>query len=635
MNNSCRSGLLWSARQGAQEGAPEAHTVDSKGPPPLSLKRRKVSLPCKPPSEGLEKAVLVGLRLPRSSSKCGRSSSTSMYETRKLARDRLPSTRLRTMRLSGLAPAAARAVHVPTTAALPSAAAAPAAAAAGSEMTRESSLAAAAAAAAALPRGAQLARGMGGNERCFSSSSSSSSGSSSRQQPVRRRIRSRSYDPPLASDFAEADRLERMPRASQTTGSWTVSWAPFKPSVAAATAAGAAASEKSSKEAAAASLNAPSVGYAVPYRFRVEDNCIAEEKKAQRLHPLNRPSSSFLTYTDFAGNRLPILDTSENVRYWRDEGLDRLLPRVFPLRLPAHRRLDPLLRELIFSLFQFDPRRFSVSDLAMRYGLREKTVRKIIREFSVSEFLRTSKLATASTRRISKAEAVLNMKEIIFKQKLGYEQMGSEEIDSQEETKFEGWKSTFDWILRQHIEVETMSAFPLPGKRDPVPKRVDVDLTVKNTKNLKVISWIDPNEKGPPTELSLATLQQSNMSYLTLFGCWSLRLLDLRAFCESNLPRSSDSSNSSSTSCDQARWLQVPFEQIMRLATSCSHAVAGVFRFSCVLGKKHQQSIEAASDLRTTAAATTTTREATREAATAAAAATTAAGHIKAQFFFP
>ena len=30
---------------------------------------------------------------------------------------------------------------------------------------------------------------------------------------------------------------------------------------------------------------------------------------------------------------------------------------------------------------------------------------------------------------------------------------------------FIGWKSTFDWVMRQHIEVETMSAFPLPAKR--------------------------------------------------------------------------------------------------------------------------------------------------------------------------
>ncbi|CDI79117.1 Chromosome II, complete genome, related [Eimeria acervulina] len=73
--------------------------------------------------------------------------------------------------------------------------------------------------------------------------------------------------------------------------------------------------------------------------------------------------------------------------------------------------------------------------------------------------------------------------------------MGTEEIDTQEENKFEGWKSTFDWVMRQHIEVEGLSAFPLPAKRDPVPKRVDVDVTVHNTPNLKVISWIDPNEK--------------------------------------------------------------------------------------------------------------------------------------------
>ncbi|OEH78708.1 hypothetical protein cyc_03074 [Cyclospora cayetanensis] len=295
-------------------------------------------------------------------------------------------------------------------------------------------------------------------------------------------------------DMVTAWVKERMVRSSDVTGGWVPAWTPFRPP------------SKPSAENPGGdpSVAAPSVGYSVPYKFRVEDNCIAEEKRAQRLHPLNRPSSSFLNYTDFSGNRLPILDTSENRRYWRDVGLDRLLPRVFPLRLPAHRRIDPLLREFIFSLSQMDPKRFNVKALAIRYGLREATVEKIIREFSLAEFLRKNSLATPSTRRVSRAEAVLTMKEIVFKQKLGYEQMGTEEIDSQEENKFEGWKSTFDWVMRQHIEVESMSAFPLPAKRahealcvyrDPVPKRVDVDLIVQNSANLKVISWIDPNEK--------------------------------------------------------------------------------------------------------------------------------------------
>ncbi|XP_026190558.1 uncharacterized protein LOC34619829 [Cyclospora cayetanensis] len=317
------------------------------------------------------------------------------------------------------------------------------------------------------------------------SSSSSSSSSSSRQPPLGRRARRSSYDPPLSAEFAAEERKERMVRSSDVTGGWVPAWTPFRPP------------SKPSAENPGGdpSVAAPSVGYSVPYKFRVEDNCIAEEKRAQRLHPLNRPSSSFLNYTDFSGNRLPILDTSENRRYWRDVGLDRLLPRVFPLRLPAHRRIDPLLREFIFSLSQMDPKRFNVKALAIRYGLREATVEKIIREFSLAEFLRKNSLATPSTRRVSRAEAVLTMKEIVFKQKLGYEQMGTEEIDSQEENKFEGWKSTFDWVMRQHIEVESMSAFPLPAKRDPVPKRVDVDLIVQNSANLKVISWIDPNEK--------------------------------------------------------------------------------------------------------------------------------------------
>ncbi|CDJ59244.1 hypothetical protein, conserved [Eimeria maxima] len=321
-----------------------------------------------------------------------------------------------------------------------------------------------------LPRAA--ARHLSSSSKNVSNNSSTSSGNSSSnhwQPPFGRRSRSRDYDPPLRAEFAASERRERMLRSPATTGGWSPSWTPYKPPdrAAAGAAPTAAAGPRSDQE-----MRSPCVGYTVPYRFRVEDALSPEEKKAQKLPPLNRPASGFLTYTDFSGNRLPTLDTAENVRYWQDDGLDRLLPRVFPIHLPPHRRIDPLFRELIFSLAQMDPRRFNVSALAMRYGL-----------------------ATESTRRISRAEAVMKMKEIVFKQKLGYDQMGTEEIDSQEENKFEGWKSTFDWVMKQHIEVETLSAFPLPARRDPVPKRVDVDVTVHNTANLKVISWIDPNEK--------------------------------------------------------------------------------------------------------------------------------------------
>jgi hypothetical protein len=54
-----------------------------------------------------------------------------------------------------------------------------------------------------------------------------------------------------------------------------------------------------------------------------------------------------------------------------------------------------------------------------------------------------------------------------------------------------------DWVRLQNIQVEMMSAFPLPAKRNPMPKRVDVDLVVANDKQFKVINWIDPHDKVP------------------------------------------------------------------------------------------------------------------------------------------
>lgn len=34
-----------------------------------------------------------------------------------------------------------------------------------------------------------------------------------------------------------------------------------------------------------------------------------------------------------------------------------------------------------------------------------------------------------------------------------------------------------------------MSAFPMAAKRDPFPKRVDVDLVVQNDQKAKVLQW--------------------------------------------------------------------------------------------------------------------------------------------------
>ncbi|PFH37056.1 hypothetical protein BESB_035140 [Besnoitia besnoiti] len=236
-------------------------------------------------------------------------------------------------------------------------------------------------------------------------------------------------------------------------------------------------------------------GYTVPYKFRIIDPISVAKSVPKNLGPLNRNTQTGDRYVDFSHNRFPVLNTAENFRYWKDRGLDRVLPRVFPVKLPAHRRIDPLLREYIYFLHSMDPARFSPRKLGERYGLRERTVELICREFSVAEFLRRTELATPYTRRLSREKAVLRMKEALFSLKLGYDQLGDQDLDEQEEHEFRGFRSTQDWIQRQNIEVEMMSAFPLPAKRDPVPKRVDVDVTVHNTAKIKVMNWIDPTDK--------------------------------------------------------------------------------------------------------------------------------------------
>merc|ERR1712224_599745 len=78
---------------------------------------------------------------------------------------------------------------------------------------------------------------------------------------------------------------------------------------------------------------------------------------------------------------------------------------------------------------------------------------------------------------------------------VGYAQLGDEDLDAESDEEFRGADGTFDWVRQQAIEVEMMSAFPMAAKRDPFPKRVDVDLTVRNTEKVKVINWIDPTDK--------------------------------------------------------------------------------------------------------------------------------------------
>ncbi|PHJ22585.1 hypothetical protein CSUI_003565 [Cystoisospora suis] len=166
-------------------------------------------------------------------------------------------------------------------------------------------------------------------------------------------------------------------------------------------------------------------GHVVPYKFRISDipsSAHGHRPPSERLGVLNRQTDPTLEYTDFSQNRFPVLNTAENFRYWKDRGIDRVLPRVFPIKLPAHRRIDPLLREYIYFLHSLDPARFSERKLGERYGLRERTVQLVLREFSVAEFLRRTELATPTTRRLSREKSVLKAKEILFGTKLGMDQ---------------------------------------------------------------------------------------------------------------------------------------------------------------------------------------------------------------------
>ena len=74
--------------------------------------------------------------------------------------------------------------------------------------------------------------------------------------------------------------------------------------------------------------------------------------------------------------------------------------------------------------------------------------------------------------------------------------MGDGEDDVHEEDEeFKGHRNTTDWIRRQSVEVEQMSAYPLGQNRNPMPKRVDIDVVVRQTKGRKIMNWIDPEDK--------------------------------------------------------------------------------------------------------------------------------------------
>lgn len=252
-------------------------------------------------------------------------------------------------------------------------------------------------------------------------------------------------------------------------------------------------------------------GHRVPYRFRIapppqrkadgptgktEGGEEAKGKGAGKGK--QREEKPPEVYSDFAGLRFPTLETAENYDYFKDRGLERIVERAYPIKVPGHRRLDPYLREYIHFLNRVDPARFTIDRIAERYRLRRQTVAKVVQEWGTNLYLTRSGLTKLNKRQQTKESAMLAAKERQYAKWVGWDQLGDEddpESDDEALGEFKGWRSTSDWIRKQAVEVESMHAFPLMEKRDPIPKRVDVDLVVDSKQNHKIINWIDPMDK--------------------------------------------------------------------------------------------------------------------------------------------
>ncbi|SBS81672.1 conserved Plasmodium protein, unknown function, partial [Plasmodium malariae] len=238
--------------------------------------------------------------------------------------------------------------------------------------------------------------------------------------------------------------------------------------------------------------------YNVPYNYKVviptKENTMKNDKGNIR-EEYSRDTNTQLNYTDYTGFRNPTLQTFENYKYWQDSGFKKFLTRIFPIKLPEHKTVDPLLREYIYFLHSFDPFRFSFKKLSERYFFSKSSIKAIYKEESVKRFLQDNELCNDKTKRISKKEAVTKIKELIYSKRIGYKDIGDHENVKNEEDQFQGYKNTFDQINRQVIQVESISSFPLPHRRDPVPKRVDVDMPVFNSANVKIMNWINPNDR--------------------------------------------------------------------------------------------------------------------------------------------
>mmetsp|Transcript_24988 Transcript_24988/g.77712 ORF Transcript_24988/g.77712 Transcript_24988/m.77712 type:complete len:348 (-) Transcript_24988:43-1086(-) len=237
-------------------------------------------------------------------------------------------------------------------------------------------------------------------------------------------------------------------------------------------------------------------GHAVPYRFRIQAPAERQPGPPGQQKPTFQEAEA--PYSDFTGLRFPTLETAENFDYHKDRGLDRVVERAYPIKVPGYRRLDPYLREYIHFLHDLDPVRFTITRIAQRYRLREKTVAKVVQEWGANRYLTRSGLTKLREKQVTREAETLRKKEQHYAKWVGYDQLGDEddpESDDEALGEYKGWRAGNDWIRRQNVEVEMMSAFPMMEKRDPMPKRVDIDLTVDSRQHHKIINWIDPTDK--------------------------------------------------------------------------------------------------------------------------------------------